>query len=182
MTQTPLVTKTDLDDYKYVADSLKNTTQWPQFVSEAQLLDVKVQIGDAFLNELVTQFAASTLTADNQKFLNGGSYVHNDITYLFQGLNAAIIYYAFARFSNRNSVNYTAAGVRVKDSDFSTPASDKMIQRLETEARLTADALMCENVLYLNRNYLLYPLWAQYYRCRGNGCNKDRGRFEVIGD
>ena len=37
-----LVTKADLDTYKYVADSVKNHTSWSQFVSEAQLFDIKI--------------------------------------------------------------------------------------------------------------------------------------------
>ena len=178
---TALVTKADLDNYKYVADSIKSAAVWPQFVSEAQLLDVKRQIGDGLLNELVTQFVAGTLTANNTALLNGGTYVYLTKTYLFQGLKAAIIYYAFGRFTNRTPYNYTAAGITVKDSDLSTPASDKAIQRLETEARLTADAIMCEVILYLNRNYTLYPLWADF-GCGGRNCNESRGNFMVIGD
>ena len=179
---TPLVTKADLDGYKYVMDSVKNSTSWPQFVSEAQLFDVKIQIGDPLLNELVTQFNLGTLTADNNTLLDGGSYTYLTYTYLFQGLKAAIIYYAFARFINRTSFNFTAAGIVIKESDFSTPASMKDIQRMQTEAKLTADAIMCEVVLYLNRNYSLYPLWAEFFRCSGKFCNDDRGVFKVVGD
>lgn len=150
-----LVSKSDLDNYKYIADSVKNSISWPQFVSEAQLLDIKFWLTDALLNEIITQ--ASTLpvslTVANLALLNGGTYTYQTRTYLFQGLKACIIYYAFARFANRTSVNFTAAGVVVKDSDFSTPATDKQIQRIETEARLTADALKCEILSYLNRNY-----------------------------
>ena len=179
-----LVTKADLDNYKYVADSVKNTDSWPQFVSEAQLLDIKVQISDALLNELTVQAATlpTTFSAANVALLNGGSYVYQERTYLFQGLKAAIIYYAFGRFTNRTPYNYTAAGIVVKESDLSDPVSDKVIQRLETEARLTADAIMCEVILFLNRNYLLYPLWADFFRCTGNFCNDKRGVFRVIGD
>jgi len=178
---TALVTLADAQAYKYIAESIKNSAVWPQFCSEAQMLDVKVQIGDALLNELVTQFETSTLTPDNLTLLNGGSYVYLTKTYLFQGLKAGILYYAFARFSNRTPYNYTAAGITVKDSDLSTPASDKAIQRLETEARLTADAIMCEVLLFLNRNYTLYPLWADF-GCGGLTCNDSRGVFKVIGD
>ncbi|HUX57080.1 MAG TPA: hypothetical protein VMV77_08905 [Bacteroidales bacterium] len=179
---TALVTKTDLDGYKYVADSVKNSISWLQFVSEAQLLDVKIQIGDALLDELATQFAAGTLTADNEILLDGGTYVYLTNTYMFQGLKAAIIYYAFGRFTNLTSYNYTAAGIVVKESDFSTPVTDKVVQRMETASRLTADAIMCEVVLYLNRNYLLYPLWANSSRCAGRHCKDNRGIFKVIGD
>ena len=176
---TPLVTLANLQAYKYIADSVKNTTSWGQFVSEAQMLDVKRQIGDALLDEIVTEFDAGAVSVANQTLLDGGSYVYNEKTYLFQGLSAAIIYYAFGRFTNRTSFNYTAAGIVLKESDFSTPISDKVMQRLETEARLTADAIMCENIAFLNRNYADYPLWTEY--CGSGTCN-DKQYFRVIGD
>jgi len=178
-----LVTKTDLDVYKYIADSVKNSISWPQFVSEAQLLDIKHWLGDGLLMELITQ--ASTLppsfTVLNQILLDGGTYTYLSRTYYFQGLKACIIYYAFARFTNRTSFNYTAAGIVTKDSDLSTPASTKDIQRLETESRLTADAIKCEVITYLDRNYTSYPLWAEHAcGCRSR-CNDNRP-FKVIGD
>ena len=176
-----LVTKVFLDGYKYVADSTRNSAIWPQFVSEAQLLDVKIQIGDGLLNELVTQFIAGTLTALNNTLLDGGNYTYNSKVYLFQGLKAAIMYYAFGRFTNRVPFNYTALGVVKKESDFSDPASDKAIQRLETESRLTADAIMCENILYLNRHTADYPLWRVYGCGYRAGC-KDKRPFKMIGD
>ena len=177
---TPLVVLNDLENYKYIADSVRSSTIWGQFVSEAQMLDVKPWLSDALLNELVTQKATDpeTLTAANLTLLNGGSYVYLTKTYLFQGLKAVIMYYAFARFTNRMSFNYTAAGIVKKDSDFSTPATDKDIQRLETEARLTADAIKDEVILFLNRNTATYPLWV-------NNClvYSTRSRpFSVMGD
>jgi hypothetical protein len=178
-----LVTKADLDQYKYICDSVKNSTSWPQFISEAQLLDVKAWLTDALLNELIVQ--ASTLpvsfSAANIALLNGGTYSYLSKTYLFQGLKACILYYAFARFTNRTSFNYTAAGIVVKESDFSTPVSDKVVQRLETESRLTADALKCEVMTYLDRNQSLYPLWASKACGCGSSCSDGRP-FKVIGD
>ena len=55
-----LVTKADLDNFKYIADSIKNATTWPQFVSEAQLLDIKAWLTDALLLEIVGQASTST--------------------------------------------------------------------------------------------------------------------------
>jgi hypothetical protein len=179
---TNLVTKADLDLYRYVADSVKNSTSWPQFVEDAQNFDIKVWLTDGLLNELVAQVSTLpiTLTALNQFLLDGGSYVYDSKTYLLQGLKKCIIYYAFARFTNRISFNYTAAGVVMKDSDFSTPVSDKVIQRLETESRLMADAIKCEIITYLNRNYTLYPLWADICKC-GSICSDSRP-FTVLGE
>ena len=178
-----LVTKADLDQYKYIADSVKNSTSWPQFVSEAQLFDVKNWLGDCLLNELVTQAATlpTTISALNQTLLDGGTYVYLSQTYMFQGLKAAIIYYAFARFTNRTAFNYTAAGIVVKESDYSTPITDKVMQRLETEARLMAEAIKCEIVAYLNRNSDSYPCWTSNGCGCACGCNDNRP-FRVVGD
>jgi hypothetical protein len=178
-----LVTKSDLDQYKYIADSVKNSVSWPQFVSEAQMLDVKLWLSDALLLEIINQASTlpTTISVANQKLLDGGTYTYLTRTYHFQGLKAAIIYYAFARFTNRTPYNYTAAGIVIKDSDLSTPASDKQVQRLETEARLTAEAIKCEVITYLNRNHTSYPLWDD----KGCGCGSwcsDKRPFLVIGD
>jgi len=175
---TPLVTTADLAAYKYIADSVKNSAVWPQFVSEAQMLDVKCWLGDALLAELITQAETSpeSFSALNSTLLNGGSYTYQTKTYLFQGLKAAIIYYAYARFTSRQPYNFTQAGITVKDTDFSTPASDKAVQRLATEALLTAAALKDEIVLYLNRFSSSYPL----YSCSSK--NSRPRTFLVIGD
>jgi len=178
-----LVTQADLDLYRYVADSVKNSVSWPQFVSDAQEFDVKIWLSDGLLNELLTQASTLpvTLTALNLFLLDGGSYTYQSNTYLFQGLKKAIIYYAFARFTNRMPFNYTAAGIVQKDSDLSTPVSDKVVQRLETENRLMADAIKCEVITYLNRNYLSYPLWGDQACGCGSSCS-DRRPFQVWGE
>lgn len=180
---TSLVTKTDLDGYKYIADSVKNHATWPQFVSEAQLLDVKSWLSDALLFEIIGQAKSlpPTISAANETLLNGGTYSYGGKTFYFQGLKACIIYYAFARFTNRTPFNYTSAGIVVKESDFSTPVTDKVVQRLETESRLTADAIKCEIITYLNRNSDLYPLWAGKACGCGSSCSTNRP-FIVLGD
>ena len=174
-----LVNKSDLDGYKYVADSVKNSAVWPQYVSEAQLFDIKQWLGDALLNEIITQSqtSPSSVSVLNQKLLDGGSYVYGAYTYTFQGLKAAIIYYAFARFTSKSIYNYTQAGITVKDSDLSTPASDKAIQRLQTENYLMAEAIKDEIILYLKRNSSDYPLFNSCRNITGR-----RGSFIAVGD
>jgi hypothetical protein len=175
-----LVTFADLQEVKYIASSVKNNSSWLQFVLEAETFDVKLWLGDQLLNELMTQSETSpeSLSAENLVLLSGGSYLYQDKTYLFQGLKMCIIYYAFARFTNRSPFNYTAMGIVIKDSDLSTPVSDKIIQRLETESRLMGDAIREETIQYLNRNHSLYPLWT-------SSCTRNfqrRPTFQVLGD
>jgi hypothetical protein len=173
-----LITKSDLDVFKHVADSVRNSAIWPQFVNEAQLFDLKSWLGDALLSELLTQAEESELSANNVILLSGGTYLYQDKTYLFQGLKACIVYYAFARFTNRSPFNYTSVGIVTKDSDLSTPVSDKVVQRLETESRLMGDSIREETILFLNRNHTLYPLWT-------SSCTRNfqrRPTFEVLGE
>ena len=175
---TPLVTLSDLSAYKYIQDSVKTSANWPLSVSEAQQLDVKIWLGDSLLNELVTQFTTSpeSLSDLNKTLLNGGTYTYQDRTYLFQGLRAVIIYYAWSRFISRAPFNFTQVGITIKDSDLSTPATTKDIQRLSTEAMLTASALRDEVVLYLRRNSSSYPL----YNCSSKPIRPRT--FYVLGD
>ena len=177
-----LVTLPEIQDLKYICDSVKNSTSWLQFCIEAQILDVKPWLTDALLLEIIGQASTlpTTISAANQTLLDGGTYTYQSRTYYFQGLRNCIAYYAFARFTNRTPYNYTAAGIVVKDSDLSTPATDKQVQRLETEARLTAEAIKCEVLAYLNRNYTLYPLWADR-GCCSSRCTDGRP-FLVVGD
>jgi hypothetical protein len=177
-----LATLPDIQSLKYICDSVKNSTSWVQFCSEAQLLDVKPWLTDALLLEIIGQASTlpTTISIANQTLLDGGTYTYGTKTYFFQGLRNCIAYYAFARFTNRIAFNYTAAGIVIKDSDLSTPISDKQMQRLETEARLTADAIKCEIITYLNRNYILYPLWADQCKC-GSTCSDSRP-FTVLGE
>jgi hypothetical protein len=173
-----LVTKADLAKFKHVADSVKNNASWEQFVHEAQMMDVKPWLGDALLVELLAQAATvpPTFTPANTLLLEGGQYTYQNKTYLFQGLKACIIYYAFGRFTSRTPYNYTAAGVTVKETEFSSPASDKAVQRLATEALLTGASYKEDVQLYLRRKQTDYPLFK---------CSTRTGRprtFFVLGD
>jgi hypothetical protein len=167
---TPLVTIADLAAYKHIADSVKNSIVWPQFGIEAQLFDVKAWLGDALLAEIMDEAQTSppSLSDKNKALLDGGKYTYSNRTAYFQGLRACIMYYAFGRYTSRQPFNYTAAGITVKDTDFSTPASDK--------ATLMGASIKDEIVLYLRRNSKDYPLLK---------CTRTGGQartFNVIGD
>ncbi len=173
-----IITQEDLSKYKSIAESVKNNALWEQSVLEAQMLDIKHWLGDELLNELIEQTVSQpiSITEANILLLDGGSYTYQGRTYLFSGLKAVVIYYAFSRFVSRSPYNFTQVGVTIKDSDFSTPASDKAIQRISTEAMLSASSLKDEVVLFLRRNSTSYPLFR---------CNNNTGRprtFFVLGD
>ena len=174
---TNFVTISDLANYRLISDSVKNATMWPMCVQEAQHFDVRPWLGDALMNEIDEQLTTSptSLSTANAALMNGGTYTVDGVNYIFQGLKACIIYYAFARFTTRAPFNYTAAGITVKDTDFSTPASDKSLQRLTTQEYLNATTLRDEVRQFLSRNSTDYPLY------KGTGQTRPR-TFQVIGD
>ncbi len=173
-----LVSLNDLLTYKYISDSVRNSAIWPQFVVEAQLLDVKPFLGDQLLSELNDQASTSptSFSTANQTLLDGGKYVYDSKNYIFQGLKACIIYYAFSRFESKSPYNHTAMGIVQKTSDYSDPVSDKAIQRLSTENLMIADAIREEVILFLKRNEITYPL----FECAGT--KRQSRTFTVIGD
>ena len=155
-----LVNRNDAGKFRYFADSIKNETGFDQACLEAELLDIQPWLGSALLYELKTQNDTDALTAYNTTLLNGGSYVYNDDTYTFEGLKAAIIYYAFARWRRRDGVTVTAFGSVVKSSDFSEPVPESVRMRLSKDDFEIAEALKLDIIRYLNRNIDDYPLWT----------------------
>jgi hypothetical protein len=173
-----LVTLSDLSAYKYVMDSVKNTAVWPQFVDDAQCFDVKPFLGDPLLSELIDQASTSptSFSTANQTLLNGGKYTYELKNYLFRGLKACIIFYAFSRYGSKSPYNHTALGIVQKTSDYSDPVSDKTIQRLSTDDLMIADAIREEILLFLKRNSTTYPL----FECANT--KRQSRTFTVVGD
>ena len=154
------VEKTDFHDLRYMANSVKSDQLLNQCVSEAMIFDIQPLLGSALFYELVSQFDAKDLTELNAKLLDGGTYLYYDNTYIFQGLKKCVAYYAFARYTKRDGVKYTASGPVMKDDDLSDPINDKTRVRLANEDYEMAGALRAEVMQYLNCNYESYPLWC----------------------
>lgn len=156
-----LAVKADFQTYKYFAASIKSEQSLDQCIQDAQLFDVKKWLGDALLNEICSQAATSpeSLSTLNAFLLDGGEYTYVGNTYTLTGLKACIIYYAIARYVKYDSVKFTSTGIVKKEDIYSQPVDDRTIQSLSHGEFEKAEALRLEIIEYLNRNYLLYPLW-----------------------
>jgi hypothetical protein len=171
----PLLNKTNFGKFRYISESIRNEAHLDQCITEAQIFDVKKWLGDALLNELITQYTGNNITTANQLLLDGGDYLCDSLTYTFSGLRACIIYYAWSRYIKRDQVKFTATGIVRKDGEFSEPATLKDLQMLSSDATANADALKLEVIDFLNRNKENYPLWK---------CTSKRrtATFKIIGE
>lgn len=169
------IEKIDFHEVRYLAASVKSDQLLNQCVTEAMIFDVQPFLGSPLFLELASQFDAKTLTGLNAKLLDGGTYAYYDKTYLFQGLKKCLMYYAFARYTKRDGVKYTASGPVIKDDDLSEPIPDKTRVRVANEDYELAGALRAEVIQYLNCLQDSYPLWCMKPA-------KSNARFHLIGD
>jgi hypothetical protein len=142
-----------------MADSIKSEQLLDQCVMEGMFYDIQKVLGMALFHEIVEEYDANNLSTENKLLMNGGAYTWCEKTLAFQGLKACLAYYAFARYTKRTGVHYTATGIVEKTSDFSDPVSDKTRTRLAGDDFAIAEALKIEIVEFLNRNFEDYPLW-----------------------
>jgi hypothetical protein len=129
------------------------------FIRKAQELDLRPRVGAAFYTKIMTEYQATT--AEYVELVEGGTYVDaNGDTIDYQGLQKALMAWAYARFIGDQQANVTSHGLVRKLSPHSEPlpAADiaHMQQRFESEAlnywKQTED--------YLNENAADFPLWT----------------------
>jgi hypothetical protein len=157
-----------------MAASINNDNLLDQCVYESMLYDIQSFLGPALFYEIASQIESDTLTTLNTALLDGSTYTYNSQTISFQGIKAALCLYAFARYTRRSGIHFTATGPVTKESDFSEPISEKTRQRLSSDDTNLADALKLEVIDYLNRTAASYPLWT----CR---VKKRTSTFRAIG-
>ncbi len=178
------ISKSDFSAYRYLQESIKSEKLLDSCIKEAMLFDVSPLLGPPLFYEIANQINQSSFNASppvselseaNAKLLDGGSYTHNNKTIMFQGLKAALVYYAFARYTKRDGVHFTNSGPVIKANDFSEPISDRTRLRVSADDQAIADALRLEVIDFLNRNSADYPLWV----CT---TKKRKSQFKIIGN
>ena len=149
-----------------MAASINNYSLLDQCILEAMLYDIQSWLGAGLFYEISSQVDADTVTTLNGKLLDGSTYTYNDQTISFQGIKSALCLYAFARYTKRSGIHFTATGPVTKESDFSEPISEKTRQRISSDDTNLADALKLEVIDYLNRTAASYPLWTSRIKTR----------------
>lgn len=173
-----LLLLSDLKIYKHLYDSFNSEQDIASYIVEAQLLDLKKWLGDAFLLELVDQKTTNTLTEANKLAIFGGAYAYEGQTYYTEGIRAALAYYTYARFIQKSGSMLTGIGALAPKDDLSDPVSPKTLALLRADAFESAEAHKMDVVALLNRKIDTYPLYAA---CNARKAGRKQ-RIRIIGN
>lgn len=161
MTTTPLITLEEIRAVKTIALNIQQAKELTPYILEGQNFDLGKLLGDAFYLALIDDFTASPSLTTYSDLFNGGSYVHNSVTYYNYGLKNLIVYYAYARYVANSNVIATPTGFVHKTNPHSENVTDKTVSRLTDNARSSALLIEDSVRLYLQRKKDDYPLWLK---------------------
>ena len=121
-----------------------------KYIIKAQRKYIRPLLGDDFYDEILTQVAGTSLSADNTTLLND---------YLKPCLAYFVIADAFPQIKN----NVTSSGVMTLDHDFATPASRTDYAALRSAMYTDAEDWRKEAIKYIEdtqeSDSSKYPLW-----------------------
>lgn len=128
MVTTELITRTEIQQYKQISDSL-DENKLTQLILEAQEQDLKPLLGESLYTDLL-------LNPENYtSLLDGGSYTHQDMTYVNVGLKIVLACYVYARNVLFGDVTDTPFGSVFKEDQSSSRVDLKMKQTLYDQNR-----------------------------------------------
>lgn len=140
------------------------------YIQEAELLDLKPQIGDALYLDMLKE-----KTDKYDALLNGGEYQTKcGDTKQFAGVLKALNYYVQARIAKNNNYNQTRFGMTKKKDDHSEPVSLNEVLAVEKDMKNIADRYMQECLNFLRENKARYPLFR-------NGKQQNRLQITIAG-
>ena len=116
-----------------------------QMIIDAQRLDIRPAIGQAFYYELVNELLnTSPVQAKYTNLFQGTTYQRDSdgLTIDYFGLKPALVNYSFARILENLNMFYTRAGTKYKDTDTSTRVSNSELSSWVNTARSQAIAYM----------------------------------------
>lgn len=142
-------------------------------IEQAEDFDVKSALGNVFFTEVDSKKTTYTT------LLNGGSYTYNGYTYSFKGLNYAIAYFAFARWTKGSNTNATPFGTVIKSSNDSdpVPASELMIKVNEYKSIGSQYLQECLDFLNLQSD----PIYTLYRNSVSPQTKSSSFNFQIIG-
>lgn len=134
-----------------------------QMIIDAQRLDVRPILGEAFYYEVYTAANVSPILSKYDNLLNGTTYVRDSdsLTIEFYGLKVAIVNYAFARCLENINQFFTRAGAKYKNTDTSDRIDNSTLASWVNSARSQAIAYMNDVNEYLYVNKADFPTWVE---------------------
>jgi len=143
------------------------------FIQKAQELDLEPFLGDVFYfdfieavkfdgsgNVITDQTADPTTPKIWVDLLEGCIYQGRDgKSRRFKGLKPALVYWAFARYIEADSVHYTATGPVIKHRDQSDNLKISDTVKLVQQQRSVANAYANKAIAFLDSRRDVYPDW-----------------------
>lgn len=159
-----LIDQTTFQRYEDISVNIK-PERLKVFVNKAQDLDLKPFLGYALYYDFIKHFNDDGTIKDDapqpyKDLLNGNEYLdkHGHIV-LYEGLLPTLLYFAFARFIEADSIRYTSSGPVIKTHDNSTSAAPQYITKLVQQQRSVANAHANEVEKFLWDHRDDFPLW-----------------------
>ena len=159
-----LISITDIQEHKPISSNIDVTKKLNPFIKEAQVMDLRPILGDAFYLDLVADIEASPSLTKYADLWNGSTYLIGSDTYQNDGLKVVLVYYAYSRFLNRSNTNSTAFAMVQKTNPNSEPLTEAALARLVGQATSGAKFHEANVKKYLDNNASTYPL----YKCKNN--------------
>lgn len=111
MTTTKLITRTQIQQYKQLSDSVHND-KLDQIIIEAQFEDLQPLLGEELYLAILKDVASSGNAYDD--LLDGGDYTYRSTTYHNYGLRAVLAHYVYARYTMFGDVLDNPFGMTLK--------------------------------------------------------------------
>jgi hypothetical protein len=170
-----LLTLAQLQSYKSITANIDQAKHLEPYIQEAEEFDLRPFLGDELYTLVVADHDASPSLATYGDLFNGSTYTYGGRTYKHEGLKAVLAYFTYARYLANANNHSTRAGITVKKSEFSEPASEKTIMRLVDQARSGALTYQSRVEDFIRRHAATYPEW------RGNAKRTSKIRISGVG-
>lgn len=181
MSQTLLISLSDIQQYRSITANLDATKSLEPYILDAQEFDLRVFLGEQLWIDFLEDFEASPSLTKYADLFNGTTYTYSGRKWKHEGLKAVLVHYTYYRYVLNSQIQSTKFGLVVKKNEFSDPAPENKIARIANQAKSAAITYQERVKLFLDFNYATYPLWKFGYqrkkgqiRLTGIGGNSSR--------
>tara|TARA_R110002153_G_scaffold1965_2_gene9717 strand:+ start:8389 stop:8904 length:516 start_codon:yes stop_codon:yes gene_type:complete len=149
-----IINKGTVQAHLQVAEGV-DKKNFKRFIYEAQYIDLRELMCEVFYNDLVSNYTNQIY----QSLLVGGSYVYEDKTYYYEGLEVVLSYFAYGRFITESNIQSTSFGMVRKNSQESERATQRELEAMADKNNDRALMLFESTKTFLDRNEETYTLW-----------------------
>lgn len=147
-----LIKKEDFHHYFHIAKG-RSTSEFEQYIKEAQVFDLKPLLCESFYNFLLHNTHQTRVI----NLLNGFTYLHQKQMTSFEGLNSSLAQFTYARYIYKSNLVDTSFGFVQKIDENSLPLNSKEKEKLHSHYRHQGFLLFEEFKKHILRNLIQYP-------------------------